>query len=479
MNAKIINMLKMIGFIALVSLCISFSFKALVYKDTGGGGGFDRLENLPENSVDVIFFGNSHCHCTVDQGFLWDNYGMAGFTFTAGSQPIDSTASFVEYAVSIQNPKVIVVEISGIFADELDSDYVDIYRNLVGMDYSLDYVDRALTMAKSIGNTFECKFELLTKYPLVHNRYRELGREDYVLDIPYMMGYKGSMETVPYERPSVEEWTSSDPISEDVLSQVEKIVDIAKENNVELVFFAAPLVINQHKQERYNAFEKYADSNSLLFVNFNNLYDELALDFATDFRDPDHLNNRGAVKVTSVLAEKIKSKYKIPDRRGDKKYILWDMNSRYLQDKSIRNNLSPEVDFNTYMNAVNLISDRYVSIIRLSGNYMAIPENYSNGLEDCGITREDFSEGGCIIVENGKVSKQLTGEYSYCISTPKEEIHIDSKRNRFLIDGVNYELPDNSIGVIIYDFELGYLVDVVSVDIYQDGTIVKHPSIDL
>lgn len=464
---------------AVLSLCIGFTFNALVYKDTGGGGGFDRLENLPDDSADVIFFGNSHCHCTIDHGYLWDNYGIAGFTFSAGNQQIDSTASFVEYALSQQHPKVVAVEISGVFADCVDSDYVDVYRNLVGMDYSFSYVDRALTMAKTIGDTADRKFELLTKYPLVHSRYREFTREDFKLDIPYMMGYRGSMETEAYERPSVEEWTAVNPIPEDVLAEVTKIINLTNENDVELVFFASPFIIEQSKQERFNAFDEYAAKNNLTFINYNNMYDELGMDFGVDFRDPDHVNNRGAAKVTGAIAEVLNAKFNLPDRRGDEKYKAWDMNSRYLQNKTIRNNLSPEVDFNTYMNALNLVGDRYLIIIKMAGDYMSLPEMYASGLEDCGVTQDIYSNGGCVILKNGKFTEQLTGDYSRCISTPNEEINIDSQKNRFLIDGVKYVLPKDGIGVMVYDLKLGYLVDVALVDVYQDGNVVKHASINM
>lgn len=82
-------------------------------------------------------------------------------------------------------------------------------------------------------------------------------------------------------------------------------------------------------------------------------------------------------------------------------------------------------------------------------------------------------------MDTGKFAEQLTGDYSRCISTPNEEINIDSQKNRFLIDGVKYVLPKDGIGVMVYDLELGYLVDVALIDVYQDGNVVKHASINM
>ena len=57
----------------------------LTYKDTGGGGGWQNFYRTGRGTVDVMFFGNSHVHCTVDHGLLWDNYGIAGYTLVSGS----------------------------------------------------------------------------------------------------------------------------------------------------------------------------------------------------------------------------------------------------------------------------------------------------------------------------------------------------------------------------------------------------------
>ena len=38
-------------------------------------------------------------HCTVDHGLLWDQYGIAGYTLSAGSQRLDSTYYFLKEAI--------------------------------------------------------------------------------------------------------------------------------------------------------------------------------------------------------------------------------------------------------------------------------------------------------------------------------------------------------------------------------------------
>ena len=90
------NLIKIIGFLLVVCIVLGKTTSVLNYKDTGGGGGWQRFYHMPQKTADVMFFGSSHAHCTVDHGLLWDQYGIAGYTLSAGSQRLDSTYYFFE-----------------------------------------------------------------------------------------------------------------------------------------------------------------------------------------------------------------------------------------------------------------------------------------------------------------------------------------------------------------------------------------------
>ena len=85
------NLIKIIGFLLVVCIVLGKTTSVLNYKDTGGGGGWQRFYEMPQKTADVIFFGSSHAHCTVDHGLLWDQHGIAGYTLSAGSQRLDTS----------------------------------------------------------------------------------------------------------------------------------------------------------------------------------------------------------------------------------------------------------------------------------------------------------------------------------------------------------------------------------------------------
>ena len=75
-------------------------------------------------------------------------------------------------------------------------------------------------------------------------------------------------------------------------------------------------------------------------LDYNQLRDEIGLDYAVDFRDSDHVNNSGAAKVTDHLARFLTANYELTDHRGDSKYKDWDLNKQYLDDKRETNMLN-------------------------------------------------------------------------------------------------------------------------------------------
>ena len=98
-----------------------------------------------------MFFGNSHAHCTVDHGLLWNNYGIAGYTLSAGSQQLDSTYYFVKEAIEVQKPKVVVVEVYGALWEEISNLEETVYRNTLGMRWSANLWNFVGYMAVSMG----------------------------------------------------------------------------------------------------------------------------------------------------------------------------------------------------------------------------------------------------------------------------------------------------------------------------------------
>lgn len=304
----------------------------------------------------------------------------------------------------------------------------------------------------------EKKEEIYTKLPIIHSRYRELDRTDFIDGIPFMRGYRGSFDVAPFDMPVETEQTME--ISQDNLQFLEKMISFTKERNVSLVFFASPYVISEEDQMRINEVGKIAEENGIPFINFNHLYQETGIDFSCDFRDSSHVNNTGARKVTEYLAQYIKANYKVDDHRGDDKYIIWDQNSRYLHNKEFRYELERAENINDYLMRLSE-DDRNIILIQFVGNYQALGDVYLDSIKKMGLTQDDYICGGYYYLCGGSR-----------IERP-EDIDVDD-RQIIWIQGQAYQTGiENGVNVVVYDEELKQIIDVAGDDIYL-GLTMSH-----
>ncbi|WP_455615414.1 hypothetical protein [Eisenbergiella sp.] len=464
-------------FLGIIAIIGNWFLGVLNYKDMGGGGGWQRYYQSDREKIDVYFFGSSHAHCTIDHGYLWDNYGMAGYTISAGSQNLDSTYYFVKEVLETGKPKALVVEVLGATGGELQNSDTEVYRNSLGMKWSKNLWNFVCYFADNMNMDTAWRNQIFAKIPVIHSRYTELSKADFEDPLPFMRGYRGSFDRGDFERPKAAENMEVLPLHPDRMEMLEKIVKLAKDRSVPLILFASPYLVSDEEQMNFNAVEEYALENDVLFINFNHMYDEIGLDFSEDLRDVSHVNNSGAIKVTSYLARILKENYNIPDRRIMPGYELWEQNSQYLKNKKTRFELENAGDINGYLQKISELKDGETVILALTGNYTALGEVYLEKLMQLGITREEYEKGGIWVLKDGEIQERLQGkEYNQCFAIQKGEIHLESslhsegedtiEKVNILINSKDYCLIENGVNIIVYDESLDQLIDAAGDDIY-------------
>ena len=90
-------------------------------------------------------------------------------------------------------------------------------------------------------------------------------------------------------------------------------------------------------------------------INYNQLYREIGIEYSTDFRDTDHVNNYGAEKVTKHLGDFLVNNYNIEDKRGKSGYEEWDQNKKYLLGRTATKKLDDAKEINEYFKNLNCI----------------------------------------------------------------------------------------------------------------------------
>ena len=287
----------------------------------------------PKDSIDVLMLGSSHIHCDVNTALLWENYGMATFDFSAAEQTMWQTYYYFKEALKTQKPKVAVLDFYSVARYKDDYQYDFLYENLQGLRPSLNKLKLFVTSC-AIGRMDDYTPDFFT----YHNRYEELTDEDFAAlfgkeDLASFKGYTPYCAVLPQDRPVLTETIADDltPKSEKYLM---KIIDLAKKNDVELFFIVAPYIADDKDMLTYNRISQIADENGIEFMNMNFNYDDIGLDFETDFNDYSHLNYEGSCKFTEFFAAQLFERYsdRIEDHRGDERYSSWDESIKVTEE---------------------------------------------------------------------------------------------------------------------------------------------------
>ena len=185
------------------------------------------------------------------------------------------------------------------------------------------YNDKELTAAEKAAYYFP-----LLKY---HLRWSMLTEEDYT-DLPDE--YKGAppnQKNLEFRTKTIqlnpeaqtEECGSLDSLQEKYLYS---LLDYAEQENLQLLFVSYPARNSRSDQLLINETLRIAKSRGYdtLCFDTEEMCREAELDFSADFRNNNHLNSKGALKMTRYLGSYIRSNYDLPDHRGEEEYQSWD-----------------------------------------------------------------------------------------------------------------------------------------------------------
>ena len=147
------------------------------------------------------------------------------------------------------------------------------------------------------------RFSLACRFVKYHSRWTELRKTDFTYNTKEMSDEHKGVYYLPdkfdgAKAVDLTEVTEERPITEKNLHYLNKIIELCRENKVELMLVKTPSNATEDEKKYYNTVERIAKENGVTFVDYNMQYDEMGLDFANDFFDDSHLNVYGAEKFT-------------------------------------------------------------------------------------------------------------------------------------------------------------------------------------
>lgn len=321
------------GFVILLVITAYLAVSVLSIKSEHGVDQSSGIYWQPEHSIDVVMMGTSHVHCGINTGLLWENFGIASYDYSAAEQPLWMTYYYLKELYKYQSPEVIVLDVYAPARFKEDYQYDWMAENIHGMKFSLNKLQM---FADSVEP--ERLGQYFPSFAVYHSRYDDLEEEDFEnffwdsREKEAFKGYTPYWKKDPQKRPEVSE-DQNDGLTPKSERYLRKIIDYTKKQGSKLVLIVTPYIMTSDDKRTYNKIMEIAAEEGLIFINYNEYYDEIGLNFEEDFNDESHLNYWGSCKFTQYLGEFLDSYDEIPDRRGQEGYESWDENVQMIYEE--------------------------------------------------------------------------------------------------------------------------------------------------
>lgn len=261
-----------------------------------------NIQKESENSIDVLFLGDSLGYTSFSPMQIWENQGITSFAGCQSSQKIQESYYMLKTALEQQKPKVVVLETNVVFRDQ---------KGLDGIKDTL--------AEKFIYYLPLFRFHDIWKPLLMGNQYIEDNYKGFMIR-KSVAAYSG--------KPYMDGNEDKRQITDVVKSYLEEIHTMCEENGAKLVFVSVPSPVNYNKR-KHNSLKEYTEENNIPYVDLNLKVDELRIDWEQDSLDKgDHLNLSGAKKVTAFMEKYLKENFDLADHRGESGYEDWNRQSR-------------------------------------------------------------------------------------------------------------------------------------------------------
>lgn len=281
-----------------------------------------------KDSIDVVMIGSSPVYPYYATPMMWGEYGITAYPISSNLQRPVAATYLVDEVRKTQNPKLYIFEMRMYTANETDLTNNMAYTRGVtdNLKYSWNRIKTVNAMVDDVSERYTYYFDIF-KY---HSNWKTMVLPEQLACFSYEKpdGHKGYVmtdEVGPCEAVDTSGITAKTPMPEFQEQCLYRLLDYLKENELQALFILSPTVMEEEKQEMYNYMEEIIGGYGYEFLNLNDHYAEIGLDFASDFSDyGGHTNALGARKCTEYLCGYLTGRYGLEDRRGQEGYESWE-----------------------------------------------------------------------------------------------------------------------------------------------------------
>ena len=284
-----------------------------------------------KNSLDVLFLGDSNIYCGITPMKIWNEYGITSYNLSSSEQKVWTSYYLLKEALKYQKPKLVVIDSYMMFCASNSANAL--------VRQALDNMKLDSVKLEAINDpiyNFSNLDKLSYIFPIIeyHTRWNRLNENDFRrIRNNYKNYCKGYIMYKQKKYTGHRQDEAMDVIINDnSKNYMEKIIELCKENNIEILFTKIPTT-EFWVEEQHNAMVEYCKEKNIPFVDMSE-DDNLQMDWVNDtFDDGVHLNVYGAEKVSTYIGKYISEKYKLENHKDDENYSNWNEDLQKYEEK--------------------------------------------------------------------------------------------------------------------------------------------------
>ncbi|WP_296382660.1 DUF1574 family protein [Winogradskyella sp.] len=301
-----------------------------------------------KNSIDLLFFGNSHLGNGLDLNIVNAKTKSKVYTLYSSGQTLPQTYYNIKEALKYQTPKLIVIETFAISSDTIyyfNEPVSDKNIPLKAKLQSFDSKKLSLVKIEEYRDLYKGEEIIPTIFPLIRNHSNwadlDLLKGNLAKKMkPNSEYYFGCSNSIwPLSESKIEEYRAKDfgkqefKISKYQRSYFNKIIELAKDNNIEVLLVTIPYFKEYRKKIDYksvhNSMIDLALKNNIKYLDLNHIFPDLSYQYFTN--EPvghnQHLSYKGGIVVSNYLSKYINNNYKFKTDNANKslpEYYLYN-----------------------------------------------------------------------------------------------------------------------------------------------------------
>ncbi len=472
---KIKSFLSAFIFLTILLFGLCFLYRIFAWKDTSGDyfSSLEQARDLEKDMTDVVFFGPSAVYCAVNPAVIWQDSGISSFNAAISGMDSHVAPVYVKEFCKRQSPKLVVIS-SMLFTIDYYAVQGNIYRNTILLNNSKEYVDAVKRIVPDNDRTGGDIRDYWLRWPIIHGRYKELAKNDFVPVHAYRnaLGYVYNTEmhypVDPGEIPVNREL--SVPVSDRNREFVQELMELSKEHGFRLLFLNLPWAMNPDQRGVVNGAEAYLDELGLDHLDLNYYLGEMELDFGSEFQDEVHALVPAATKISYFLGDYIRERYDLADHRGDDRFKVFEESYKLFEHRKLEETLAGIQEDDKFFRKIKKY-DGLIACININGSTDNLSAGAREMLKGYGMSEEAINEGGAWFYRDGELMK--TPEFKQTGLRVNEDrfVHVSGGKDgtgwhNNVYDGLNGYVSDSVDGctVLIYDEILDKMIDLRTIE---------------